>query len=113
MLEKFAAWFICFGVSFLAQSCWGTEQGKAFLYIHIGVSVFFVFLPIVLMLISGKGRNLSVPSSIMVLVTAAVIAVSLIVTWGASKLFNVDFYVAYQIMTFGQCMCSNQKEKNT
>ena len=86
MLEKFAAWFICFGVSFLAQSCWGTEQGKAFLYIHIGVSVFFVFLPIVLMLISGKGRNLSVPSSIMVLVTAAVIAVSLIVTWGAIQI---------------------------
>ena len=41
------------------------------------------------------------------------IAITLFATWGASKLFNVDFYVAFQIMSFGQCLCpSNKKSKS-
>lgn len=116
MLGKFVAWFVCFGLSFLVQNWEWTEQGKAFLYIHIGVSVFFVLLPIVLLIISGMAtkfpEKIGGTSFIVILITTAVIGVTLFATWGATKLFNVDFYVVYQIMTFGQCLCPNKKEKN-
>jgi len=39
------------------------------------------------------------------------LAITLFATWGATKLFNVDFYVAYQIMTFGHCLCTSNKKK--
>lgn len=44
-----------------------------------------------------------------ILIFAASTAVGLFATWGATKLFNVDFFVAYQIMSFGQVLCAPLK----
>ena len=102
MLKKFALWFICFGLSFLVSNVFGwTEQGKAFIFIYMGVSV-VLFLAAAIRLLT-LGANVS--SSLVVLFTAIALAITLFATWGATKLFDVDFYVAYQLMTFGQCLC--------
>ena len=100
MLKKFAIWFICFGLSFLVQNLGWAEQGKAFLYIHIGLNV---------LIIAALSCGVSFIS---ILITAVEIVITLFATWGATKLFNVDFYVAYQIMTFGQCLCKTNNSKN-
>ena len=116
MLKKFALWFICFGLSFLVQSCGWTEQGKAFLYINLGVSVLIVVALIAIVIIAGLADGFAAEaggvSFLAVLITAGAIAITLFATWGATKLFNVDFYVAYQIMTFGQCLCTSNKKKD-
>lgn len=44
------------------------------------------------------------------LATIRTTIVSLIATWGATKIFGIDFYIAYQILTLGQC-CKNKTNK--
>lgn len=116
MLKKFAAWFSCLGLSFLVSDVFGwTEQGKAFLYINLGVGVVIILALIVILVIAGVAGGVAAEANgisfLIVLITAGVLAITLFATWGATKLFGVDFYVAYQIMTFGQCLCSNNKKK--
>lgn len=109
MLKKFALWFIYFGLSFLVEIIGWAEQGKAFLFISFGVPI--IALLILVCLFVGDGLE----ERIVILVIAAVaygakIAITLFVTWVATKLFNVDYYVAFQIMAFGQCLCSSNKK---
>lgn len=117
MLKKFASWFIVFGLSFLVSDVFGwTEQGKAFLYIHMGVAV-LVFLVLVTILVAGglvtrRASEANGISFLLVLMTALSLAITLFATWGATKLFGVNFYVAYQIMTFGQCLCVEGRNKD-
>lgn len=112
MFKKFALWIIFFGLSFLVESWGWTEQGKAFMYIHFGASILIAL--IVLGIEDGCAAEANGISflAILVTVTVGVIAITLFATWGATKLFNVDFYVAFQIMTFGQCLCTSNKKKD-
>ena len=117
MLKKFAFWFITFGLSFLVSDVFGwTEQGKAFLYINLGASILLILFCIVLLVIAGLADGCSAEANgisfLLVLITAGILAIVLFATWGATKLFNVDFFVAYQIMTFGQCLCTDSKKKD-
>lgn len=117
MLKKFATWFIVFGLSFLVADVFHwTEQGKAFLYINLGVGVVIILGLVVVLVIAGlatrEAAEANAISFLVVLVTAATLAITLFATWGATKLFGIDFYVAYQIMTFGQCLCTESKKKD-
>lgn len=117
MLKKFALWFIVFGLSFLVSDVFGwTEQGKAFLYINLGAGIIIILALIVILIIAGLATGSAAEANgisfLVVLVTAVTIAITLFATWGATKLFGVDFFVAYQIMTFGQCLCTQSKKKD-
>lgn len=118
MLKKFAWWFICFGLSFLVADVFGwTDQGRAFMYINLGVSVAFIAIMVLMLLIAGivvreKLATIGV-SFLLVIVMAVVIAIELFATWGATKLFDVDFFVTYQIMTFGACLVTNSSSKSS
>ena len=113
MLKKFALWFICFGLSFLIESWGWTEQGKAFLYIDLGATGLIIVVAILVCLFAGDGlgERIGLPL-IMALLYAGIIIVILFATWGATQLFDLDYYVAFQIMTFGQCLCSSSKKEN-
>ena len=117
MLKKFAVWFICFGLSFLVSDVFGwTEQGKAFLFINLGASILSILALIAILIIAGSAIGSAVEANgisfFVVLLTAGAVAITLFATWGATKLFGIDFFVAYQIMTFGQCLCTDSKKKD-
>lgn len=117
MLKKFATWFIVFGLSFLVSDVFGwTEQGKAFIYINLGVSIIIIIGLVIVLIIAGLVRRevawANTVSFVIVLVKAGKVAFILFATWGATKLFGVDFYVAYQIMTFGQCLCDSSSKND-
>lgn len=113
MLVKFALWFICFGLSFLAESLGLAAQGTAFLFIDLGftailiafLSLFFFFGG------DGLGERIGIPATL-VGSFAIGLGIVLAATWVATKLFPVDYCVAFQIMTFGQCLCSSSSKKN-
>ena len=112
IFSNFVKWFIVFGLSFLVSSWEWTEQGKAFLYIHLGIVAVVVLLVICCCLIGGyNGFEKIGLTTIAAIITAVAAAGVLFATWGATKLFDVDFYVAYQIMTFGQCLCTGSSKK--
>ena len=114
MLKNFALWFICFGLSFLVSDVFGwTEQGKAFLYINLGTGIIIILALIVIAIIAGIANGSVAEANgisfLVVVVTAGLLAITLFATWGATKLFGINFYVAYQIMTFGQCLRTEKK----
>ncbi len=111
MLKKVALWFIYFGLSFLVESIGLAEQGKAFLFINFGVPGLIIALLILVCPFVGDGLEERIVIPVIAAVTyGAKIAITLFVTWVATKLFNVDYYVAFQIMAFGQCLCSSNKK---
>lgn len=119
MLKKFIEWFICFGLSFLVADVFGwTDQGRAFLYIYLGVDVALIAIFVIILLIAGiafREKLLALRGSFLsIIITIIVLAVILFATWGATKLFGVDFFVTFQIMTFGACLngSSNSKSKS-
>ena len=113
MLKKFGLWFICFGLSFLVENFGWTEQGKAFMYIDLGVLgiIILIFIFICLFDESDLAERLGI-SILAIILYSVMIGIVLIATWIATKLFNINFYVAYQIMTFGQCLCFNSKKED-
>lgn len=111
MIKKFIVWFITFGLSFLAEDLGFAEQGLAFLFIHLIASCIIIVVLIFVSVFAGKGVAQRVGFPLILLGGYVLtIAIILFATWGATKLFSVDFFVAYQIMTFGQCLCVSSKD---
>ncbi len=116
MLKKFALWFATFGLSFLVSNVFAwIEQGKAFLYINIGSTVLNNLVAIVLLIIIGFNSDCILDASITalqaLLITIGSAAFILLANWAISNLFNVGFFVTYQIITFGQCLCMENTKK--
>ncbi len=113
MFKRFTLWFITFGLSFLLAGLFGS-QGKAFFAIYLGTSTIFVLSVLAAISTAGAASGLSFITD--KLATMGVvelikgIAVILLATWGATKLFGIDFFVSYQIMTFGQCLCGSSNK---
>lgn len=73
MLEKFALWFVCFGLSFLVESFGWTEQGKAFFYINIGAVGLLIAVFILIVLFMGSGALEKLGISIVLVIFSAII----------------------------------------
>ena len=113
MIVKFFVWFVVFGLSFLVEELGFAEQGMAFICIHILASCLLVIASIFISIYAGKGTGERIVFPLLIVgMYILIIAIILFATWGATKLFGVDFFVAYQIMTFGQCLCSSSKDNN-
>lgn len=100
MFRQILAWLIVFGLSFLVRNLGWTEQGKAFLIIHITLTLLITLILFVYYGCTIDWRLSIYLLSVIILFTA----LTLLACWGATKLFSVDFFAAYQIMSFGQCL---------
>lgn len=117
MFKKYLHWFVCFGLSlFISDVLKWTTQGKAFLYVYLGGYVAIILISslfvVELCLTDGLIKKAKIGSFLAILLTIILVGISLFATWGATKLFNIDFYVAYEIMTFGQCLCGTDLNEN-
>lgn len=115
MLKKFIFWFVTFGLSFLLAGVFGS-QGKAFFAIYFGLDVLVGLALLLTFAVSQSSSRLSSISDGLtffgiILIIGATVFV-LVATWVASNLFGLDFFVTYEIMTFGQCLCVNSKKDN-
>ena len=98
-------WFAVWGISWILSMIWGiANQGNIFVWLHIGSILMYYFLLMIMSLIvGGKGEKLQFPflqPSIVVLL----IIVGLLISWGASQLYEVNFALAYQLVSLGQSM---------
>jgi hypothetical protein len=108
MLEGLGLWFSSFFLSFLVKNFGWAEQGKAFMFIYMGVNVLIIALFIIICIIDPSMEE----KIILLVYDGALIAIILFATWAATKLYNVDYYVVFQIMTFGKCLCSVKNEED-
>lgn len=114
MLKKLAMWLITFITSFLISNAFCLNQGQVFICIHIGLSLFLILFGIFLLKFVSSNSEKTLISDlsvitlvVMVLAIASILVISLFV----SKLFNVDFYITYQILFLGQCLGTDKIEK--
>lgn len=111
MLKNLVTWLICFGLSFAVASFGWAERGEAFMYIYLGAMLLlWLGRAIVYCLTSGKSwKFILVLVAMLILIFAAEVLLAMGGTWIVNKLFDVDFYVAYQIITFVMCFCNKPK----
>lgn len=112
MWAKFLLWFITFGLSFLIESFGWTDQGRAFIYLDWAIVTLIIIIAVLSLLVAGRDtyERFEIPF-LLIFNYVFELVVCMLATWGATQLFDVDFFVAYQIMSFGQCLSGNSKKK--
>lgn len=107
MLEKIVLWLIFICISFLIELLGWTSQGEAFFYIVLGgLGIFALSISLICLLMRtcyDEKERFLIPSLIL-LTYIIVISIFLLTTWGVYKAFDVDFYIAFQIVTLIYCI---------
>ncbi len=112
MIKKFVWWFIVFALSFFAQNVGMAAQGIAFFYIHFGARAILLAIFTLLFFIAEDDFTTKIEvSSAFIILSAIALALVLFLPWVISKLFNVDFFLAYQIVSFISCVFNNGNKK--
>ncbi len=91
MLKELIVWIISFIVSTVFSKYTGTEQGQLFICMYGCV---------ILVALNAK-KSIPVKEMIAYFVE---LAVTMAATWELSKIFSVNFYVAYQLISIGQIL---------
>ena len=99
MLKELIVWIISFIVSTVFSKYTGTEQ--LFICMYVGSEVFLMVVGCVILVALNAKKSIPVKEMIAYLVE---LAITMAVTWELSKIFNVNFYVAYQLISIGQIL---------
>ena len=121
MLKKFAWWFTCFVLSLLMGEFGWIDQGRAFLYVYlVFIALVFIWATFKILrkgVVDNKKLSATIASILIAFGGIMAVAVMLFAAWGATKLVQVDYFVAFQIMTFGACLSdsssNNQPKKKS
>jgi len=102
MVGRFVWWFIVFALSFLAQSKGIADQGTAFFYIHFcGIIIISIFS----LLLFIYRNNLSMKISVISIICSVIfLAFVFLLPCVILTLFNVNFYLTYQIVSLILCL---------
>ena len=99
-------WFITWGISWLLSIAIGSlSQGDAFLWVYFcSIGIYYFLLAVLSLIVCGKEDKtikfpFVAPSVVVVLIASA-----LLISWGASKLYGVEFVLVYQFISLGQSM---------
>lgn len=115
-LKNLVFWLVFYVVSLVVDRLGWAEQGETFFWLYFGFSVFIALAGICLLAIAARNiednderneENGKI-TVINIVNTLIEIVILLCTIWLATLLFKLDFYVAFQIITFGQCLCVDE-----
>ena len=108
MVRKFIGWFFIFALAYAAHYFGITTLPIAFFALHAGL-VAAIIITLLLFCMFGKERALMKMGHLLVcmLRLAGGIAIVCAATYLAHRYLLINFFKAYMIMTFGQCLCFN------
>lgn len=109
MLRELIAWIVSFVISAVVSRFTRMDQGMVFFYIYVGSEVFLVLAGLILLVFCNAVDLFPVGEILEYLIELAIIVVF---TWELSRVFGIDFYVAYQLVSFGQILCPGFIEAN-
>lgn len=115
MIKNFVRWFITFGLSFLIAAIFAAaQQPQVFLYLDLGIDVLQIAFYLLILIgvgwlfdFTGEANAISL---LAIFLTIGIIGLILLVTFGISYLFHLDFYVTYEVMTFIRCFFIKNKK---
>ncbi|MBO5179522.1 MAG: hypothetical protein J6B87_04165 [Clostridia bacterium] len=110
MVRRFITWFAVFGLSHLMQAFGWVDQGAAFVWLHFGILAILMVMAIIDIILNGVPAEFKLEAGSAIILLLVEIFIPIASTLIATRLFDVGFAVAYQIMTFGQCMVEKEKD---
>ncbi len=106
-------WFACLTLSFFINKLGYAEQGKAFWAVYICGYIAFTIRLIILFISFGNSLIERITAAVYTaFIYIAVILTVMLITYLASLLFNENFYIELQIITFFQCLFGYRYQKN-
>lgn len=105
-------WFACLTLSFFIKKLGYAEQGKAFWVVYLCGYIAFTIRLIILFISFGNSLIERITAAVYTaFIYIAVILTIMLITYLASLLFNVNFYIELQIITFFQCLFGYRYQK--
>ena len=113
MLARYLIWITSFGLSHLIADVLGwTQQGKAFMFVHLGIGVAMCLVALVhVSKAANSTKKANKASILIILAITGLIGIILVESLVVSKIFKIDFFICYQIMALAKCSHSNRKDK--
>lgn len=102
MLRELIAWIVSFIISAVVSHYTRIDQGMLFFYVYVGSEVFLVLAGLILLVFVNAVDLFPVREILEYLIELVIVVVF---TWELSRVFGIDFYVAYQLVSFGQILC--------
>lgn len=108
MLRKFVFYFAKLILSFFVSNVLGwTEPAIAFFIMDIGIAIIGIIVTLAPTVHDVSSGNTDEAFQL-VLYSIIAFAIMFLASFGANKLFSVDFYVAYLLICFGLCFWQNE-----
>ena len=105
IVRKLICWFTILGLSFLVEKLGWIEQGKAFFWIDLILLLIIVGVSTIVAVVERKSSVVKALISLVI-----VVGISILATWGVAELYNIDFYITYQIISLGKCFVMLEKK---
>ncbi len=115
MIMKLLKRLAILGLAFIVSCISQFEIAQSYFYIDIGWVVIQIIILIAIIAIGGalceEGALAGAINFVVVLITGALIAANLVLSWLASWVFNIDFYTAYVVIDFILCLIPSKKKE--
>lgn len=114
MLTKFLSRFAMLGVAFLVTCITEIELARAYLYVDLAWVAMIVAVFVAIIAIGGafleENALAGVVNFFVILIMGGLVVLNLLISFGVSKLFNIDFYTAYVVIDFIFALIPKKKE---
>ena len=107
-MKKILTWIVCFVCSVILANAFGWDQGMVFIGFHLAALAILAIIFIAASIYSGSLSDLL----LVVLSVLAVVVVAFCITFFVSKVFDISFLVAYQIIALGQAFSLSDKKQS-
>ena len=112
MLSNIISWFVVLGLSYLVEAIGLANQGTAFILIYCFSAPILICL---FLFISSKNLFGSCPGKILLFIFLFICIVTypvIFLSFAVSKLFNIEFAIVFQIVTFVACFFVRTNNNN-
>lgn len=113
MLKKLLGWFIIFCISLFIEALGIASQGQAFFCIKMAGTILISLIIVAIVLLAGLLTNefliANGISLILIWKILKTLAIILLVAWIASSIFNINFFIVYELLELGWCFINTDK----
>ena len=110
MFRRFVFWTICEVLSFLATSQGEIEQGRAFVDITIIASFVLILIAYAVAKIFFDATVCGIEIAVSIIETAVKIGVTFLAAYMVTRLWNVNYFLVFQILELGKCLVEKSNE---
>lgn len=115
MFKNFLKRFALLGIAFLIACIFQTGACRAYLVLDLlwtAVKVIGLMLVIILGgILFEEEEAAGLTNILVVIIVAGLVGINLLLSWGISRIFGIDFYTSYVVLDFILCLIPSEKSE--